>query len=534
MMRLSACCLAVVALPAMATIEPPVSKLTVLHQFSTDDGYSPNPLLEDADGVFFGINTFAGAKSGGTVYRVTSNGDFELLHAFDSGSAGNDGYAPIGTLVRAPDGLLYGTTSAGGTVGGYPGSQGTIYRISDDGQLAIVHTFTGADGSQPYGGLVVAADGHLYGTASQGGLGAGTIFRLNADNTVATIFAFPADASQGSGVAAPLVQDASGTFYGSTNRGGFGAVPNAGGGTIFQLTPDGSLTTLHYFPSFSGVGPLALGPDGVLYATENEFQGSVFHLTNTGRYLTLFQFPCYCGIEAGTGPGGPLTLASDGHFYGTTSGGGTHNAGTIFEMTLDGDVTTVYNFDPDGPNTPTTGVIEGHDGRLYGTTNKLADSQYGSVFKLAFLPAAPADIAATAGDGHVQLSWTAPRTADSYQVFVGTTAGGEATTPVVTSVAATHSDVTGLTNGTTYFFAVAAVNEAGTGAHSTETNATPVGPATPPNTTPPANPSPPPASIPSGGGGGGGSIDLSVICVLLALVLQHKLTRRLRFRSRDA
>jgi uncharacterized repeat protein (TIGR03803 family) len=528
MIRLLAGCLAVVALPAVATVEPPVSKLTVIHQFTTDEGYSPNHLIEDTAGVFFGINSFAGAKGGGTAYRVTSSGEFRILHAFDGGSTSLEGFTPLGSLVRAPDGFLYGTTSAGGEVGGNPGGQGTIYRLTDEGQIDFLHTFTGLDGSWPFGGLMLAADGHLYGTTSLGGsTGGGTVFRWNADNTLTSVYSFPADGSQGSSVAAPLVQDANGTLYGSTTSGGFGVIPDGGGGTIFQLTLNGSLTSLHYFPTFSGVSPLTLGPDGVIYATENTGLGSVFHLTNTGRYLTLFQFPCYCGVVAGTGPSGPLTLASDGYLYGTTGGGGAYGYGTIYKMTLDGDLTTVYSFNNDGPNAPVAGLVEGRDGRFYGVTGKSGDSQYGVVFKLAFLPRAPTDVAATAANGAVHLSWTASKTTDSYQVFVGMKAGGEAASAVVTGVTDTQVDVTGLTGGTQYFFTVAAVNEAGTGAPSTEVNATPTGSSTPPVTTPPvttppAGSSPPPAATNSGGGGGG-SIDLSIIFVLLALTLSRRL-----------
>jgi len=529
MNRLLACCLVATAVPAMATVQPPLSKMTVLHQFAQSDGYSPNPLVEDSDGVFFGVNTNGGANNGGTVYRVTSTGDFKLLHAFDPAGAGNDGYSPHGTLVRGADGFLYGTTTSGGTIGGYPGSQGTIYRINDAGQLTIVHSFTGPEGSQPIGGLTMAADGHLYGTASYGGLGSGTIFRLNADNSLTTIYSFPADGSQGAGVNAPLVQDANGSFYGSNNSsGGNTTIPDAGGGTIFQLTPDGTLTTLHYFPFYSGVAAPNIGPDGVLYSTQHYARDSVFHLTNTGRYLTLYDFPCYCGtVDDGAEPSGPLTMARDGYIYGTTSGGGAHGVGTIYKMTLDGEVTTVYSFDTDGPNSPQTGVIEGPDGRFYGTTQNTGsvqnNPQYGAVFKITFVPEAPTGPTVTSGDGHVQLSWTASRTTISYQVFVGTAAGGEATTPVVTGVTDTKVDITGLTNGTEYFFTVSAVNEAGAGAPSAEVNAIPTGPSSPPTTTPPAGSSPSPAST---GSGGGGSIDPAVICLLLALILPTVRRRR--------
>jgi uncharacterized repeat protein (TIGR03803 family) len=518
MKRLLAPCLAFGALSAVAATaatagvtpgNPPVSKLTILHQFSTADGYGPTALFEGAPGVFYGVTNASGPRNGGTVYKVSSAGDFSLLFAFADQTSGLEGYYPIGSLVRGPDGHLYGSTTQGGNLNGTSGGYGTLFRMTDSGDLTVLHTFTGPDGGQPWAAMLVAADGHLYGTTYQG-----TVFRLNADDTITTIYTFPADATAGGGLTAPLLQAPDGTLYSSASRGGCCVVPNTGGGTVFQLTLDGVLTTLHYFPYLDGVSPVAFGADGALYGTEGG-TGTLFRVTTTGRFLTLYQFPCFCGEPVGSAPSGQLVLASDGNFYGTTSAGGVNNAGTIYSLTPDGVLSTVYTFDASGPGVPAAGVIEGQDGRFYGTTAKFGTSNYGAVFKIAFLPKAPADVTATAGDGHVQLTWTAPKATDSYQVFVGQSASAEASAPAMSGITDTKADVGGLTNGVTYYFTVAAVNEAGTGTHSTEVSALTVG-ATPPSTPPPTNSPPatttPPAAAP--GGGGGGSIDLSLISAL--------------------
>ena len=82
---------------------------------------------------------------------------------------------PYAGLVQAPDGHLYGTTMRGGT-----NDNGTIFRLTLDGRFAIVlHQFSGEDGENPEGTLIVGSDGNLYGTTLQGGDGdRGTIFRI--------------------------------------------------------------------------------------------------------------------------------------------------------------------------------------------------------------------------------------------------------------------------------------------------------------------------------------------------------------------
>jgi uncharacterized protein (TIGR03437 family) len=175
---------------------------------------------------------------------------------------------------------------------------------------------------------------------------------------------------------ATLVRGPDGNFYGTTNGGG---VNNGGCGTVYQLTPTGTIITLHNFNySVDGCSPtsgLILASDGNLYGTT---QFTIFKITLAGAFTLLYT----------QGSGGPHLLnamvqASDGNFYGTSSQGGTNQQGTVFRMTPSGALTVQLNF----PNTqlgtaPKSPMIQASDGNLYGTTSAGGAGSSGTVFKM--------------------------------------------------------------------------------------------------------------------------------------------------------
>jgi len=150
--------------------------LNNLYTFSllnTTNGINPSgTLLLANDGNLYGTTISGGTNNDGTIFRITTNGVFTSLHSF-SGSL--DGVNPQGDLIQAGDGNLYGTTPYGGAYG-----NGTIFQISTNGVFNTIWSFTGgADGANPFGGVIQAGDGNLYGTAYNGGTnGYGTIFKL--------------------------------------------------------------------------------------------------------------------------------------------------------------------------------------------------------------------------------------------------------------------------------------------------------------------------------------------------------------------
>jgi len=142
----------------------------------------------------------------------------------------------VAGVVEGSDDALYGTTSFAGANG-----QGTIYRFSEGG-LRTLYSFSGADGSAP-SILVAAKNGSFYGITTAGSGGKGTVFAFNASGSLTTLYNFTGQAD--GGTPSSLILMADGNLYGATSTGG-----GTDGGTVFQLTPGGGLTTLIQFLGF--------------------------------------------------------------------------------------------------------------------------------------------------------------------------------------------------------------------------------------------------------------------------------------------
>jgi uncharacterized repeat protein (TIGR03803 family) len=311
------------------------------------------------------------------------------LHSFD----GNDGSMPYAGLVQAADGNFYGTTAFGPTTTGYTGN-GTIFKIAPDGTFTKLWSFTGNDGALSYGALLQASDGNFYGTTLEGGnqncdRGCGTVFKITSSGTLTTIYRFCARSgcTDGSAPWSTLIQATDGNFYGTTSTGGTNDY-----GTVFTITPSGTLITLHSFQPSDGVYPdagLVQGRDGNFYGTTFEGGagcvncGTVFKITPSGNLTVLYSFQSTDGFR----PQAALVQASDGNFYGTTTEGGIGNCvdgcGTVFKITPDGTLTYLHRFaGPDGGD-PIAGLIQASDGSLYGTTEDGGQFfHFGTVFRL--------------------------------------------------------------------------------------------------------------------------------------------------------
>ncbi|WP_187293880.1 choice-of-anchor tandem repeat GloVer-containing protein [Gloeobacter kilaueensis] len=330
------------------------------------------------DGNYYGTTTSGGAYNLGTVYRLTPEGKLTTLHSF---SGSKDGFNPKGRLLKASDGNFYGTTMSGGIAG-----QGTLFRITPQGQLKILYTFTSqSDGGLPNGGLIQARDGYIYGTTSFGGANfGGTIFRLLPGESLTTIYAF--GFNDGTNPASGLTETRDGKLYGTTASSG-----PSGGGSVFRLDGPGSLVPLYFFNSFSSGGgsspqaALIEGSDGNLYGTTFSggvagFTGTAFRITPDGNLTMLHSFS---GFE-GSSPQAELFEADDGNFYGTTSGGGLLNGGTIFQLKPTGELTTLNSFDyfnnPQSGSSPAGGLI-GSAQQLMGTTQSGGTYSRGTIFR---------------------------------------------------------------------------------------------------------------------------------------------------------
>jgi uncharacterized repeat protein (TIGR03803 family) len=431
-----------------AASSPPTVTETVVYSFCSQpdhstgaclDGETPNGVIEGSDGNFYGTTGPFGNASGGTMYQLTPSGTLTTLHTFCPEMDPNSGHcldgAGPGPVIEGNDGNFYGTAGTGGVnfeFGG--GTAGTAYMITPSGTLTTLHSFcaqvdpiteTCLDGEQP-DGIIEGSDGNFYGTTFSGGVnsfGGGVVFKMTPSGVLTTLYSFCSqdpdtidclDGEDPSG----LIEGSDGNFYGITLVGGQFGRSGTRGGTVFKVTPTGTLTTLHTFCSeedpktgncFDGDGPTDLieGSDGNFYGTTSgggaNGAGSVFRLTPSGMLTILYSFcskgnPNTFSCPDGADPGAVIE-GSDGNFYGTTRTGGEfgndNRDGTAFMLTPSGTLFTLYSFcsqldpatfdclDGEGPN---GGFIQASDGNFYGTTEiGGANGQFGfgTLFKLA-------------------------------------------------------------------------------------------------------------------------------------------------------
>ncbi|MGO9564660.1 MAG: choice-of-anchor tandem repeat GloVer-containing protein, partial [Candidatus Korobacteraceae bacterium] len=186
-----------------------------------------------------------------------------------------------------------------------------------------------------------------------------------------------------------LVQANDGNFYGTTYYGGNGGCQLPGCGTVFKITSGGALTTLHSFAGADGAAPLAglvQAADGNFYATTvyggTYNDGTVFKITSGGALTTLYSFCAQTGCN-GTYPSAGLVQATDGNFYGTAFYGGTYNDGTVFKITAEGTLTTLYSLGGGaGANPWAAALVQATDGSFYGTALNGGTYGDGVVFKI--------------------------------------------------------------------------------------------------------------------------------------------------------
>ncbi|MGB8010135.1 MAG: choice-of-anchor tandem repeat GloVer-containing protein [Terriglobales bacterium] len=261
---------------------------TVLHTFGGGEGAWPvADLVLDAEGNLYGTAAELGPAGYGTVFGLTPEGALTVLHGF-AGWFHGDGREPDGGVVRDAEGNLYGTTKFGG-VGRCGAGCGTVFEVSPDGVETVLHTFTTApgEGAFPVADLVMDGEGNLYGTTVNGGIasgygGHGTVFELTPEGTERVLHDF-GDRPDGRWPLGGLVMDAQGNLYGTTYAGGA-----YGGGTVFEITPAGAEIVLYNFTKKKpgGYHPwsrLVWDKRGRLYGTTQSGgtygAGTVFRLT---------------------------------------------------------------------------------------------------------------------------------------------------------------------------------------------------------------------------------------------------------------
>ena len=371
------------------------------------------PLSEASDGWLYGTTSSGGTNGFGTLFKVRRTGlNFTLLHSF------SEAYFPYSRLVETADGSLWGTASSG------PGNAGTIFKLNKDGSgFALVHLFSSApsDGAQPMAGLTLGPGGVLYGTTISGGASnLGTVFAIDpasSNYTVRYSFMGPTNGPDGSAPGASLCLGTDGALSGTTQTGGSNDL-----GTVFKLNGDATgYTVLHHFTGAAGDGRLPLSglvqsSDGMLYGTTyyggaNDL-GTVYTLSTNGlNYSVLFSFT---GADQGYEPYGGVVQGTDGRLYGTTRYGGSKDGGTVFALNTAGNgFTVLHSFLGTGGDgsQPFADLLRASDGALYGSTywggDYATNGVNGTLFRMYSL-VPPVILGQGLVDGHFQVSFSGP------------------------------------------------------------------------------------------------------------------------------
>jgi uncharacterized repeat protein (TIGR03803 family) len=279
-------------------------------------------LIQGTNGDFYGVTNIGGVLGQGVAWESPLGGASteDLAQFFCNPVFCNRGYNVEAGLVQGTDGNFYGVSANGGT-GAFGTGQlaGSVFQIDSTGTVTTLYSFCSlsdcSDGQDPTGALVQGADGNFYGTTTFGGngtfcgtytsipstLGCGTVFEITPSGTLTTLYSFCSQSNCADGIfpGAGLIQATDGNFYGTTTVSfGSSICSDLSCGTIFQITPAGTLTTLFSFCSTGG------------------------------------EFGCASGALR-LGSNSPLMQATNGDFYGTTTQGGSGiNNGTVFSLSV--------------------------------------------------------------------------------------------------------------------------------------------------------------------------------------------------------
>jgi uncharacterized repeat protein (TIGR03803 family) len=359
---------------------------SVLHTLgSSGDGALPlGSLMQASDGNLYGVTSSGGANGRGALIRVTAAGVESVLYSFSAD--GGDGEYPYGSLLEADDGNLYGMTPSGGANG-----VGSVIRFAmPAGPESVLYSFksTGGDGQNPSGSLIRAHDGNFYGlTYSGGGAGAGAVIRITPAGDESVLYSFNSVARDGTFPYGSLIEGKDGNLYAMTYGGGA-----TGYGAVVEVTLAGVETVLYSFGSKpdDGIYPAAdliEASDGNFYGMTYEGgandNGAIVRITPAGTESVVHSFGS--GSD-GAFPRGSLIQASDGNLYGLTEEGGTAGAGALIKLTLPaGTESVVYSFTAgaDG-KAPRGSLIQALDANLYGMTQQGGVNGSGVVFRLAW------------------------------------------------------------------------------------------------------------------------------------------------------
>ena len=453
-------------LGTLYTIKPTTGAFRSTLNFVKTQGASAasNPgtgLIAGPDGLLWGSSENGGEANAGTLFTVNPvTGTTSNALIFTGMAGAVPGSNPAAELLSDKLGNIWGTTAAGGSL-----NSGVVFKINALTKVfTLVFEFTGPNGRNPSGRLVLDESGILWGTTSEGGSEqGGTIFKINPMNSVLTTvvnFTGTSGAFLGDGPSTGLTADGLGFFWGTTYEGG-----DSNRGTLFKIKPaNGSFVHVASFSGnegdFKGDGPahaLVMDPAGFLWGTTVfgglEGLGTVFKINREdGAFTSLVEFSGPSGDLVGANPQSSLFQHPVGAWYGTTEAGGASNQGTVFKISPDGTFRTICEF------TGSLGAVPGakprgglqmySDGHLYGTTSaggvlsSLVPAGNGQIFRLRLGPI-PVTQAATAvvGTSAVLRGLVNPNGAESTVTFE------YSTSPALTGASILSGGITGAGDG---------------------------------------------------------------------------------------
>lgn len=332
-------------------------------------------VIEDAAGNLYGTATAGGTWGYGTVFQLSQSGDLTVLHSF----LGSDGAAPYGPLFLDKTGTLYGTASGGGASG-----YGVVFSLTTTGTLTVLHSFTGIDGCTPQGGVIADNNGNLYGTTSACGFyGGGNVWKLSGSGKLTVLHNFAGGNSDGSGPYYATLLLKNGNLYGFTSEGGV-----YDSGVVYELSPGPKLQVLHSFAGgktdgCSPYGAPVMDNQGNLYGTAvgcgASNMGVVWELSKGGVETILHNFAG--GVSDGQTPWTGVILAA-GNLYGTTELGGAFGYGTAWELNNSGTFSVLQSFAGLSGAYVYCGLLRDAEGDLYGTAFYGGTNQVGTIWSL--------------------------------------------------------------------------------------------------------------------------------------------------------
>jgi uncharacterized repeat protein (TIGR03803 family) len=316
---------------------------------------------------------------------ATQTAPAQTLKALYSFTGAADGGDPFPAVIQDATGNLYGTTDYAGTA-----FAGVVFKVSKTGKETVLYNFcslTGCtDGQYPYAPLVRDAAGNLYGTTQYGGTAnIGVVFKLSPGGKETVLHSFTGG-SDGVYPYAGLYRDAAGNLYGTTENGG-----TANLGVVFKISKIGKETVLHSFTggpndgSYPSSAGFYMDAKGNLYSVASQGgtsgEGVLYKLSPKGKLTVLHSFTA--GTSDGCYPYGTPAVDANGNMYGGTGGCGTSNFGVVWKVSKNGTETILHNFSgaSDGQS-PLAGVILDADGNIYGSTNTGGASGFGTAFEI--------------------------------------------------------------------------------------------------------------------------------------------------------